>query len=115
MKKINVIYNHNIFDAPYKQSVAKKTEGEIKNLFGDDLQVCVTHTSHESPNPFDFDSDLIIAEHSFDMTSEEKAAFAAVLNKSVTKLKSAEPIDVVVSLRRISEDDLYVFEAGADN
>ena len=50
-----------------------------------------------------------MVEHSFDMTSEEKKDLATIINKSVTKLKSYETITVVVSLKKINEDDLYVF------
>ena len=110
MKKLNVMYNHNIFDEPYKQSEVRKTEGKIKALLGDDVQVIVTHTSFSAPNSFFPDSDLIIAEHTFTMASEEKRALATILNESVTRLKKCEPTDVVVSFRKIEEDDLYLFE-----
>ena len=112
MKKLNVIYNHNIFDSPYKQSEVKKTQKELTSKFGDDLVVFVTHSSFASPYPFAPDSDLIIAEHTFEMTSAEKEALAKILNASVTKLKSSEPLDVVVSFRKIEEDDLWFFEGG---
>lgn len=110
MRKLNVIYNHNIFEEPYKQSEVKKTEGKIKEQFGNDLQLIVTHSSFSALNPFYYDSDLIIAEHSFVMTSAEKQVLANILNESVTKLKKYDKIPVVVSFRKIEEDDLYLFE-----
>ncbi len=115
MKKINVIYNHNIFEEPYNQKEVRKTENSIKQKFGKDLQVIVTHTAFNSPNPFFEDADFIKVEHSFDLTSEDKKELANIINKSVTKLKSYEPIDVVVSFRKINEDDLYVFANGISN
>ena len=92
-----------------------KNDSEIKHLLGSDVEVFVTHTCLEGPNSFRCDSDLIMAEHSFDLTSVQKKALASILNKSVTKLKSAEQIDVVVSLKKIADDGLYFFEAGKDN
>ena len=115
MKKVNVIYNHNIFEEPYNQKEVRKTEKEIKERFGNDVEVIVTHTSFDSPNPFFYDSDYIIVEHSFDLTKEDKKDLANIINTSVTKLKSFDPIDVVVSLRKIDEDDLYVFDNGINN
>ena len=79
MKKLNVIYNHNIFDEPYKQTEVKKTESRIKEKFGDNVQIFVTHSSLESPNQFIGDSDLIIAEHTFELASEEKKELATIL------------------------------------
>ena len=112
MKKINVIYNHNIFEAPYNQREVRKTESEIKNKFGNDVEILVTHTNFSSPNPFYYDSDFIMIEHSFDMTAENKKGLACIINKSVTKIKTFEPIDVVISFRKINEDDLFLFEGG---
>ena len=110
MKKLNIIYNHNIFDGPYKQSEVRKTENAIKSQFGDDVQIVVTHSNFHSPNSFVRDDELIKAEHSFDMTEEEKKSLALTLCKSVTRLKSCDPVVVVVSFRKIEEDDLWVFE-----
>ena len=110
MKKLNVIYNHNIFEEPYNQVEVKKTASRITEQFGE-VELFVTHTNFASPNPFFYDLDLIMVEHTFEMTSEEKKALASILNLSVTKLKRCEPIDVVVSFRKIEEDDLYFFEA----
>ena len=115
MKKVNVIYNHNIFEEPYNQKEVRKTEGLIKQKFGNDIEVIVTHTNFNSPNPFFEDVDFIMVEHSFDLTSEDKKELANIINKSVTKLKSYDPINVVVSLRKINEDDLYVFDNGINN
>ena len=112
MKKLKVIYNHNIFDEPYKQTCVKKTEKEIKKKYGEDVQIYLSHTSLASVNPFLSDSDLIIAEHTFDMSAEGKESLAKILNASVTKLKSATPVDVIVSFRKIQEDDLWFFENG---
>ena len=112
MKKLNVIYNHNIFDEPYKQTCVRKTEKEIKGKYGDDVEIYVTHTCLSSLNPFLPDSDLIIAEHTFDMSAEDKESLAKILNAGVTKLKSATPVDVIVSFRKIQEDDLWFFENG---
>ena len=106
MKKLHVIYNHNIFDEPYKQSEVKKTEKNISDLLGD-LKIFISLGSNSNPNPFAPDADLITVEHTFDMTAEEKKALALILNTGVTKLKSAEPSDVIVSFKRISADDLY--------
>ena len=111
MKKLNVIYNHNIFDEPYKQSEVKKTDAKITELFGADLELHVAHTSFVGPNFLFNDSDLILVEHTFDLTSEEKKNLASLLNAGVTKLKKYEPTDVIVSFRKIEEDDLYYFEA----
>lgn len=115
MKKINAIYNHNIFEQPYNQKEVRKTAKLIEERFGKDVQIIVTHTSFSSPNPFFDDADFIMVEHSFDLTSEDKKDLANIMNKSVTKLKSFDPIDVVVSLRKIDEDDLYVFDNGINN
>lgn len=111
MKKLHVIYNHNIFDEPYKQSEVKKTGKAISNMIGE-VEVLMSFTSKTNPNPFVCDSDLIIVEHSFDMTADDKKALASILNQGVAKLKSAEPLDVIVTFRKISEDDLYYFESG---
>lgn len=111
MKRLNVIYNHNIFDEPYKQSEVKAAAGKITALIGEDSEIVVTHTSAASPSPFREVGDLIIAEHTFAMTGEEKAALAAVLRDSVTRLKKYGAADVVVSFRKIECDDLYVFLA----
>ena len=112
MKRLNVIYNHNIFDQPYKQSEVRKTEKLLKSRFGEDLEVFCTHTNLSGPNDFIPDSELIIAEHTFELTSEDKTAMAAILNNSVTKIKSATPIDVLISFRKIADDDLYFFPQG---
>ena len=109
MKKLNIIYNHNIFEEPYNQKEVRKTEKSIKERFGDDIEIIVTHFSFHAPNQFFVDSDFIMVEHSFDLTSEDKKDLANIINKSVVKLKSYEPIDVIVSLRKINEDDLFVF------
>lgn len=111
MKKINLIYNHNVFDEPYNQNEVKKVEKQIKSQFGNDVEVFIGLTSCSSPNPFVYDMDLIIAEHTFALASEEKSILATILKNSVKKLKSCEPIDVVVSLRKIEEDDLWFFKA----
>lgn len=110
MRKLNVIYNHNIFEAPYNQKEVRKTERIIKEKFGQDLLVITTRTSNNGPNVFFPDHDLIIAEHTFPMTADDKKALAEILFNSVKKLKSYEPIDVVVSFRKIEEDDLYLFD-----
>lgn len=115
MKKLNVVYNHNIFDAPYNQRAVRKTEQEIKNRFGDDVQIIVTHTSFSEPNCFLEDSDFIMVEHAFEMTAQDKKELASIINKSVTKVKSSQPIDVVVSFRKIEDDDLYLFEGGGED
>lgn len=109
MKRINVIYNHNIFEAPYNQKEVRKTDKIIKQRFGEDVQIIVTHTAFNTPNPFFEDSDFVMVEHTFDLTSEDKKDLANIINNSVTKLKSYEAIDVIVSFRKIDEDDLYVF------
>ena len=110
MRKLNVIYNHNIFEEPYNQKEVRKTDGKIKEKFGQDLLVLTTRTSNGRPSDFFPDHDLIIAEHTFPMTADEKKALAEILFNSVKKLKSYEPIDVLVSFRKIEEDDLYLFE-----
>ena len=110
MKKINAIYNHNIFEQPYNQKEVRKTAKSIKERFGEEVQIIVTHTNFSSPNPFFYDSDYIMVEYTFELTSEDKKDLANIINKSVTKIKSSEPIDVVISFRKINEDDLYVFE-----
>ena len=112
MKKINVIYNHNIFEAPYNQREVRKTESELKEKFGRDIQIFVTHTCFLAPNQFFYDSDFIMVEHSFEIDSKDKKELAGIINRSVTKLKAYEPIDVVVSFRKINEDDLFLFEGG---
>lgn len=114
MKKLHVIYNHNIFDEPYKQTCVKKTEKEIKGKYGDDVQIYLSRTSMSSLNPFSAESDLIIVEHTFDMTAEDKKYLAKILNTGVTKLKSVDPVDVLVSFRKIQEDDLWFFENGKE-
>ena len=111
MKKFNVIYNHNIFDAPYNQREVRNTEKFLKERFGEDVEIIISKTSFQSPNPFYYDADFIMVEHTFDLTTEEKKDLANIIKKGVTKLKSSEPIDVIVSLRKISDDDLYFFEA----
>ena len=111
MKKFNLNYNHNIFEEPYNQKEVRKTAKLIEDRFGKDVRIIVTHTRFSAPNPFFDDADFIMVEHSFDLTSEDKKDLANIMNKSVTKLKSYEPIDVVVSFRKINEDDLYVFDA----
>ncbi len=111
MKKLNVIYNHNIYEQPYKQSEVKKVDSEIKNKFGQDVQIFISHSSLKAPNPFFYDCDLIIAEHTFDMTKDDKKALADILKSGVTKVKTANPIDVVISFRKISDDDIWFFEA----
>lgn len=110
MKKLNIIYNHNIFDRPYKLSELKNAEKEIKSLIGNDIQIVLTHSNFHSPNSFIQDDELIKAEHSFDMNEEEKKSLALILLKSVTRLKSCDPVVVVVSFRKIEQDDLWVFE-----
>lgn len=110
MKKLNVIYNHYIFDEPYKQSEVKMTEKRIHELLGE-VEIYITFTSADAPSFFKETGDLIIAEHSFAMTGEEKRALADVLRGSVTRLKKYGQADVAVSFRRIEEDDLYFFEA----
>lgn len=112
MKKLNIIYNHKIFELPYKQSEVRKTESAIRNKFGKDIQILVTHTGFLSPNQFFYDPDFIVVEHSFEIESKNKKELAEIINKSVTKLKGHEPIDVVVSFRKINEDDLFLFEGG---
>ena len=114
MKKLNVIYNHNIFDSPYKQSEVRKTDKEIKSVLGDDVIIYVTHTCLSDTNPFFPDSDLIMVEHTFEMNSAVKKSLAFVLNKSVTKIKKEKPIDVIVSFIKINDDDLYYFENGEE-
>ena len=111
MKKFNVVYNHNIFEQPYNQNAVRKTEKLIKERFGEEVEVIVTHTSFSSPNPFFYDCDYIMVEYTFELTSNDKKDLAEIINKSVTKIKSSEPIDVVVSFRKIREDDLYFFDA----
>ena len=111
MKKLHVIYNHSIFDEPYKQSEVKKTEKAINDLLGE-VKMILSFTGVAAPNPFVYDMDLITVEHSFDMSTDDKGALASILNKGVTKLKRADPIDVVITFRKISEDDLYYFENG---
>lgn len=93
----------------------RRTTTKTLKEFGKDVQIIVTHTGFSSPNPFFDDADFIMVEHSFDLTSEDKKDLANIMNKSVTKLKSFDPIDVVVSLRKIDEDDLYVFDNGINN
>ena len=112
MKKLHIIYNHNIFDEPYKQTCVKKTEKEIKGKYGDDVQIYLSRTNMSSLNSFSTESDLIVAEHTFDMTAEDKKCLAKILNAGVTKLKSVTPVDVLVSFRKIQEDDLCFFKNG---
>ena len=115
MKKLHLIFNHNIFDAPYKRSAVNKMDKEIFSLFKeDDIDLCLSLTSRQSPNPFAYDSDLIIVEHSFDLSPERKRDFANLINKSVVKLKSKTPINVIVSFRKIDENDLFFFKDGQE-
>ena len=111
MKRLNLIYNHYIFDEPYKQSEVKAAAGKISALIGEDAEIVITHTSPATPSAFREVGDFIIAEHTFAMTGEEKAALAAVLRDSVTRLKRCGKADVVISFRKIEDDDLYVFLA----
>jgi len=115
MKKLNIIYNHNIFESPYKQTEVKKTGNAIKEKFGNDIEIFVSCASNHSPNPFFDDTDLIIVEHSFVMSGEEKSTMALILNKGVTKVKNTDPherLDVLVTFRKIEEDDIYYFPKG---
>ncbi len=109
MKKLNLIYNHNIFDAPYKQKAVKGTEKKIFELLGEDIEILVTQSSFQSPNPFFGDADLIWVEHTFAMDSEQKSALASVLREGLSKRKATDEVDIVVSFRKIEEDDLYHF------
>ncbi len=115
MKKINVVYNHNIFEHPYNQKEVRKTDKSIKERFGEEIDIIVTHTGFQAPNDFFYDSDYVIVEHTFELSGHDKKDLANIINKSVTKIKSVEPIDVVVSFRKINEDDLYVFDASIRN
>ena len=110
MKRLHIIYNHDIFDTPYKQTEVKKTDKAIASVIGE-AQVLLSFSCLAAPNHFREDADLILVEHTFDLTAEMKKALATVLNQGVTKLKSATPTDVIVSFRKISDDDLYYFEA----
>lgn len=109
MKRLNLIYNHNIFDAPYKQTAVKGTQKKIVALLGEDIEILVTQASFQSPNPFFGEPDLIWVEHTFAMRSEEKSALASILREGLSKRKTADEVDVVVSFRKIEEDDLYHF------
>ena len=116
MKKLHLIFNHNIFDSPYKQSSVNKMDKEILSLFKeDDVDLFLSLTSTQSPNQFTYDADLIIVEHSFNLSAEQKHDIAAIINKSLAKLKSADPIDVLVSFRKTDENDLFFFKDGKDD
>ena len=60
MKKINIVYNHNIFDHPYNQNEVRKTEKLIKERFGEDIELIISRTSFSSPNPFFYDCDYVV-------------------------------------------------------
>ena len=106
MKKLNLVYNHNIFDESWRQSEVKKLEQEIKNLLGDDVQISVTSANLKSPNSYDDESNLIRAEHSFDISVEDMKALSVLLVPGVLKIKAVDPMSMVVSFKKLEEDNL---------
>lgn len=106
MKKLKLVYNHDIFDESCQQSEVKKLEQEIKNLLGDDVQISVTSANLKSPNSYDDKSNLIRAEHSFDISVEDMKALSVLLVPGVLKIKAVDPMSMVVSFKKLEEDNL---------
>ena len=106
MKKLNLVYNHNIFDESWRQSEVKKLEQEIKNLLGDDVQISVTSANLKSPNSYDDESNLIRAEHSFDISVEDMKALSVLLVPGVLKIKAVDPLSMAVSFRKLEKGNL---------
>ncbi len=111
MKTINVIFNHNIFDAPYNQNEVKKIEKTILDALGNDVNLLYSFSSNSHPNPFIYDLDFVCIEHSIPLTLGEKKTLAEIIKKGLTKLKSESPIDAIITFRKIENDDLFYFPA----
>lgn len=103
MKKLNLVYNHDIFDESCQQTEVKKLEKEIKKLLGDDVQVSVTSANLKSPSSDDNKSNLIRAEHSFDISVEDMKSLSVLLVPGVLKIKAVDPLSMAVSFRKLEE------------
>ena len=103
MEDINLMYS---LTKALANTMANEGKKEIKNLLGDDVQISVTSANLKSPNSYDDESNLIRAEHSFDISVEDMKALSVLLVPGVLKIKAVDSMSMVVSFKKLEEDNL---------
>lgn len=114
---IGIIFNHYMFDAPYKQSAVNKGFDKLEALC-DQLNehLCTSYGNNErsltSILGCDLTDDYVIVHYTADLSDETKAEIANCIREILTLKKTEfkdELPEIHIIFTKVSQNDYYCF------
>lgn len=111
---VGIIFNHDMFDDPYKQSAVKKGFKELEDfLIYIEERVFYSFSPRRRSSFFgdDMEDDYVIVQHTYDLSYSEKQTIAELIRDILTVKKTAYknevPETLIVFEKKDTEDCFY--------